>query len=240
MNCLGLDLIDKVMEIISLTNDGNDLTYDDLVMLEHAINFGNEDFVNKIYGEVKSGTYENYYICKNFRLDHEGYVYYKGFNVEHFELPYSRTAKAAEYVRELKRRCEFLEANNIEISCSNAVLHWKEISDEYEREPLYLVNIAKEIVSLCGLTKCVTGIIYDLAKDLGLGKPTSHSFHFLELDEVSFKNDTLEKLAMDYSIQFVKAYEVQVKPSQVQSVIIRGLAVGNANNGGTGNNEYNC
>jgi hypothetical protein len=53
--------------------------------------------------------------------DHDGYIYYKGIYVEHYDLGYINTEKAKKSLKKLKRRCESLERKGIEISIASVL-----------------------------------------------------------------------------------------------------------------------
>jgi hypothetical protein len=68
---------------------------------------------------------------ENITRDYEGYIYYKGIQVEHYDRDYVYSEDAKNSLMELKRRCEFLENKGIPVSCGSAVWGWEKYADEY-------------------------------------------------------------------------------------------------------------
>jgi hypothetical protein len=68
--------------------------------------------------------------------DHEGYIYYKGIHVEHYDRDWVYSEDAKNSLLELKRRCEFLERKGIEVSSGSAIWGWDNHADEYGAERL--------------------------------------------------------------------------------------------------------
>ena len=61
---------------------------------------------------------------KNMTCDEQGYIYWKGYQVEHFNNP--NNPEMAEHTKELDRRCNILEGRGIKINTTNAVWEWDE------------------------------------------------------------------------------------------------------------------
>lgn len=133
-----MELIDKVIIIIKNTHDGNDLTPQDLKLTELAVNgFLNDKGIQKIeelYHAVSNGIYQRppYLGVEYMDRDHEGYVYFKGQEVEHYSSfwAYSLDAKAS--LKKLQQQCLFLESKGIPVQ---RTLHcsWK-MGGEYAEE----------------------------------------------------------------------------------------------------------
>ena len=117
-----MELIDKVIAIIEKTNDGNDLTPQDLKLTELAVNgFLNDkgkQKIDEIYQAAISGQYQRppYLGVEFMDRDQEGYVYFKGQEVEHYSSfwAYSLDAKAS--LIKLQRQCLFLEAKGLPLT----------------------------------------------------------------------------------------------------------------------------
>lgn len=81
--------IDKALEIIRNTNDGEDLSPWDLKLVEMEVNgFLNEAGEQKfteLYLHVLQGYVKPWLAgVENLTIDHTGYVYWKGQQVEHY------------------------------------------------------------------------------------------------------------------------------------------------------------
>jgi hypothetical protein len=63
--------------------------------------------------------------------DHEGYIYYKDKQVEHYSSHYVYTLQAARDLTELRNRCAFLERNGAEVSSGTAVWGWERYAADY-------------------------------------------------------------------------------------------------------------
>jgi len=141
---------DKSCEILKKTNDGDLLDPQHLKLTELAVNGhlneqGKKAF-EELYQRVIGGTYVRPYLhdIEHLTRDHEGYIYYKGNHVEHYDRDYVYSEEAKNNLLELKRRCEFLEQKGIAVSSGSAVWRWDEHADEYGAERL------KELDSLLG------------------------------------------------------------------------------------------
>ena len=116
-----MELIDKVLAIIEKTHDGNDLSPQDLKLTELAVNgFLNrkgELKIDEIYQATEAGKYQRppYLGVEHMDRNHDGYVYFKGQDVEHYSSfwAYSLDAKAS--LLKLQRQCLFLEAKGLSV-----------------------------------------------------------------------------------------------------------------------------
>lgn len=114
--------VDKALVILEKTNDGDDLTPTHLKLLELAVNGqlnerGLAEF-DKLYQSVADGKYARpaYLGVEFMDRDHEGYVYFKGQQVEHYSSfwAYSLDAKAS--LKRLQQECLFLEAKGLPVN----------------------------------------------------------------------------------------------------------------------------
>jgi len=142
---------DKACKILEKTKDGDMLDPRDLKLTELAVNghltaAGREVFEELYQRVVVDGNYIKPYLhdIEHITRDHEGYIYYKGIHVEHYDRDYVYSEDAKNSLLELKRRCEFLEHKGIEVSCGNVVWNWETYADEYGAERL------KELDTLIG------------------------------------------------------------------------------------------
>ena len=111
--------IDKAIEILSRTNDGNDLSPTHLTLMEHAANgFLNEKGLEKleeIYQHVMAGEYKKPYLqgVEFMTNDNDGFVYFKDKQVEHFSWDYMYSPAAKDYLIELQDKYLFMERNGL-------------------------------------------------------------------------------------------------------------------------------
>jgi hypothetical protein len=132
---------DKACEILKKTNDGDLLDPQDLKITEYAVNgylneSGREVF-DKLYQRVVvDGAYVKPYLhdIEHITRDHEGYIYYKGIHVEHYDHDYVYSEDAKYSLMELKRRCDFLERKGVDVSNGSVIWGWDNHSGEYGAE----------------------------------------------------------------------------------------------------------
>ena len=84
--------IDMAIEILRKTNDGNDLAPEHLKLVEVAANGwlseAGEVAFHELHRDVENG-YKKPWLhgIEHLTRDHEGYVYWKGRRVEHYDSP---------------------------------------------------------------------------------------------------------------------------------------------------------
>lgn len=116
-----MKLIEKVITIIKKTHDGDDLTPQELKLTELAANgFLNEKGeakIEELYQAVMSGTYRrpSYLGVEHMDRDHEGYVYFKGQDVEHYSSFWAYSLAAEAELKKLQQQCLFLEKRGISV-----------------------------------------------------------------------------------------------------------------------------
>jgi hypothetical protein len=126
------DICDMACDILQKTNDGDDLEPMHLKLIEDAVNgFLNEkgiEVLNELHKTVISGQYKKppFHGMEHLTIDHAGYVYWNGHQVEHYELPGAYSEEAHEAAIELERRCEVLESRGIVPSVNSAIWNWPE------------------------------------------------------------------------------------------------------------------
>jgi hypothetical protein len=137
------DACDKACAILKKTNDGDLLDPSDLKLTELAVNgflngTGREVFEKLYQSVVIDGNYVKPYLhgIEHLTRDHEGYIYYKGINIEHYDGDYVYSEAAKNELLELKRRCEFLEREGTPVSSGNAIWGWGKYAGEYGAERL--------------------------------------------------------------------------------------------------------
>lgn len=130
-------LIQKATDILSRTNDGNDLSPTHLKLLELAVNNQlNEKGIkmfDDIHKQVMDGEYKQPYFqdIEFMTRNHEGYVFFKGYHVEHFSSFWAYTLEAKDYLEQLQSRCLFLEGKGKNISFGEAVYMEDGLEKEY-------------------------------------------------------------------------------------------------------------
>jgi len=108
--------MDKYLVILQKTNDGNDLSPQHLKLLELGINGClNEaglEAVDKLYEIVVAGTYTKpYHLGVEFMTyDHEGFIYFKDRQVEHYSQPWAYSLDAKKDLTKLQHQCLYLES----------------------------------------------------------------------------------------------------------------------------------
>jgi hypothetical protein len=109
-------LLDQAIEILQKTNDGNSLTPQDLHLVQCACNgplteLGEVAFA-ELHSRVASGEYAKaphwFHGIENLTIDHEGYVYWKGRQVEHYSFDDVDREKAS--AQKLAAKCLKLES----------------------------------------------------------------------------------------------------------------------------------
>ena len=126
-------VIDQAIEILQRTNDGDDLSPTHLWLVQEAVNGGLNakglaEF-EKLYNTCTSEAgYKKPWLhgIEHLTIDHEGFVRWKGKQVEHYESPWSHSEEAKEAAEELARRCRILEARGQEVNTTTAVWNWKD------------------------------------------------------------------------------------------------------------------
>ena len=117
-------------EILSKTNDGDDLDPLDLKLVEMSVNgFLNEkgwSAFQELHEKVEKGYVAPWFhgIENMWRTEH-GYILWKGKQVEHYDSPWAYTADGKKSAEELSRRCRHLESIGVEVNSSNAIWHWE-------------------------------------------------------------------------------------------------------------------
>jgi hypothetical protein len=122
---------DMACEVLQKTHDGDDLAPFHLWLLQEWVNDHlnekGEALFREMHQQVMAGTYTKPWVqgVEHLTRDHEGYIYWKGIQVEHFSFSgkgcQEREKAAAE---ELARRCRILESKGIPVSCAHAIWKW--------------------------------------------------------------------------------------------------------------------
>jgi hypothetical protein len=129
---------DMAIEILGATNDGDDLTPSDLCVVQAAVNSGMEGlteqgeiFFYELWTRCEAGTYKPkwFHGHEHLTLDHEGYVDWRGKNIEHYNLSWAYTEAAEAAAAEVVRRCLALEERGLVVNTMTVVWHWPDSLD---------------------------------------------------------------------------------------------------------------
>ena len=120
-------LNDLSCEILQKTHDGDDLTPEHLKLIENGVNgFLTEKgkaALIELHESVKKGYVKPWFLgVENFTQDLEGYVYFKGVHVEHYS--HMTHDEALKELKELEKRCLYLESKGIEPNSKTAIWGW--------------------------------------------------------------------------------------------------------------------
>ena len=123
-----MNTIEKVLEIIQKTNDGNELAPHHLKLTENAVNgFLNEKglkALDELYNQVQNGYKKPWFQgVEHITIDNEWYVYWKGVQVEHYTLSAMLPEKQKKEAEELSLMCQWMEKNDIEVNSFNYMKH---------------------------------------------------------------------------------------------------------------------
>lgn len=135
---------DMACEILRATNDGDNISPNELYLLQEAINGnltdkGYEMFAD-LHKRVKEGSYAKPWHCgvEHMTKDHEGYIYFKGQHCEHYSFrDYEEEKKA---LIELQKTCLLLEAKGHPINSITTVWRVEEYLNQQERGVALQVN----------------------------------------------------------------------------------------------------
>lgn len=68
-----------------------------------------------------------YGLDERLRIEYDGYVYWRGISIEHYSHgALCDTEENKAQARELIRRCEYLEARGVEVSCGSVIWNWED------------------------------------------------------------------------------------------------------------------
>ena len=126
-----INTIDKSIEVLKATNDGNDLSPQHLYLIEVAVNNNlseqGEIAFEELYQSVLKGYKKPYFHgIEHLTIDHEGYVYWKSIPIEHYSNHYAFTERAKRSAQELAERCKYLETLGVPVTTRNAIWKWEQ------------------------------------------------------------------------------------------------------------------
>lgn len=125
------------LEILERTNDGNDLAPEHLKLLENAVNgFLNRKGIEmfaEVHRQVVSGQYRKPWLhdIEHLTRDHEGYVYWKGHHVEHWNSCLVHSEEGRRQGLELARRCMIIEERGEVPDVGKTVWFWPSDEETY-------------------------------------------------------------------------------------------------------------
>jgi hypothetical protein len=130
-NGMSASVCDIAMEILRATNDGNDLDPRDLKLLELAVNGFLSEQGDVAFYELHRRAQNGYtkpwlHGIEHLTITHDGYVHWKGAEVEHYDIPWAYGEEAKAQAEELARRCRVLEARGEKPTFSIAFVKWEE------------------------------------------------------------------------------------------------------------------
>ena len=110
-----MDNTDKTLAILQGSHDGDDLAPEHLKLVEWAanncLNERGWSAIDELYASVSQGTYRKpaYLDVKFMTRDHDGFVYFKDTQVEHYSNFWAYTLDAKASLTKLQHQCLFLE-----------------------------------------------------------------------------------------------------------------------------------
>lgn len=119
---------EKAIEILQRTNDGDDLSPKHLWLVEVAVNGGlselGKEAFDDLHKTVMAGTYKPpwFHDIEGLTINHNGYVFWRGKEVEHYSFNDPEASKKA--ATRLARKCLAMEAAGIPITIGS-VLNFK-------------------------------------------------------------------------------------------------------------------
>jgi len=121
------------VDILRATRDGNDLSPRDLRLVELAANnllsVQGAVRLQDLHDRVLLGTYRPEWLhgIEHLTMDHKGYVYWKGVEVEHFS--HADPERRREAALCLAVKCLHLERIGVPVNVGTAVWHWSWFED---------------------------------------------------------------------------------------------------------------
>ena len=123
--------IDTAIEILQKTQDGNDLTPEHLSLVQSAVNGWLSEAGEVAFYELEQNVENGYkkpwlHGIEHLTRDHEGYVYWKGRHVEHYDAPWVCSQEGKEQAEEVARRCSIIEARGETPTTLSVIWRWDE------------------------------------------------------------------------------------------------------------------
>lgn len=130
---------DLACQILQLTEDGDDLIPHHLYILQEAVNGHLNETGQKLFEEIHrnvvSGKYKKpwFHDIKNLTIDNQGYVFWKGKEIEHFNPKWAYSKEAMKSAKELKNRCCHLEKLNVSVNTATVIWNWEKYQTNKEK-----------------------------------------------------------------------------------------------------------
>lgn len=125
----------KAISILAKTDDGDQLTPRDLYLVEAAVNnsldtSGQAEF-DKLYVRVITDRYVDKWLhdIENLTIKHNGYVFWKGSEVDHYSMSFAYSDKGKEAAERLAERCRTLEKLGAEVNSTNVIWRWEQFEE---------------------------------------------------------------------------------------------------------------
>ena len=123
----------KTITILQATNDGNILSPPDLLLVQDMVNasvFGVSEEMEAAFDALYQNVIRGYrppwfHGVENLTIDHQGYIYWRGHEIEHFNMSYAYTERAKQACIELERRCKILEAAGNPVNTTSVIWKWE-------------------------------------------------------------------------------------------------------------------
>jgi hypothetical protein len=135
-------VIDKGIEILRKTRDGEDLAPSHLQLVELAVNGFLQETGERAFEELYQNamkpegyTVPWFYGIEHLTRDHQGYVRWKGQLVEHYGAPWCYSEQARHAAEAIARQCRILEARGAVPNVQNVIWSWP-VEDEQEGQPV--------------------------------------------------------------------------------------------------------
>ena len=124
---------DKACEILRRTNDGDDLSPEDLWLVQEMVNGHLDDEGEKLFEQLYQNAMVGYrkpwfHGIENLTIDHKHDVRWKGKVVEHYNPGWCWGEEARKAALELAERCKHLESIGVEPSTWTAIWQWERIT----------------------------------------------------------------------------------------------------------------
>ena len=123
--------IDMAIEILRATRDGDDLAPHHLSLVQSAVNGWLTEAGEIAFYELYRNVQEGYVVpwfhgIEHLTYDHEGFVYWKGHQVEHYNPGYAYSEKARMGAEEVARRCQILEVSGEPVNTTTVIWKWED------------------------------------------------------------------------------------------------------------------
>lgn len=122
MESAQFEVADKAIEILQRTRDGDTLDARDIKLVEHAVNGAlneeGQELFEALHSSVISGSYATtrhwFHGIEHMTRDHQGYVYWKGRQIEHYS--HSDLAESKRDALDLARLCRTFESKGFPVT----------------------------------------------------------------------------------------------------------------------------